>query len=81
MHRPGQSDATRVEEEEIVGDERRPGTDAPEVPRVPRAEPELPGRGQVPEREVPAIPRPEPELPGRRPERPEAPTDPNAPGA
>jgi hypothetical protein len=61
--------------------ERRPGKDAPEVPRVPEPEPELPGRtGAPPGREVPGIPRPEPEMPGRVPRRPEAPFDPNAPG-
>ncbi|WP_242352825.1 hypothetical protein [Anaeromyxobacter sp. SG64] len=47
---------------------------------MPPPRPELPGRGAQPDREVPGIPRPEPELPGRRPERPEAPLDPNAPG-
>ncbi|WP_242342553.1 hypothetical protein [Anaeromyxobacter terrae] len=47
---------------------------------MPPPEPEIPGRGTQPGREVPGIPRPEPELPSRRPERPEAPMDPNAPG-
>jgi hypothetical protein len=63
-----------------VSEERRPGQDAPEVPRVPPAEPEMPGRGAKPGREVPGIPRPQPEMPGRPPSRPEAPLDPNAPG-
>lgn len=60
--------------------ERRPGEDVPEIPRVPPAEPEIPGHATQPGREVPGIPRPEPEMPGRRPSRPEAPMDPNAPG-
>ena len=61
-------------------DERRPGQNAPEIPRHPRPEPELPGRtGAPPGREIPGIPRPEPELP-RVPPRPEAPFDPNTPG-
>jgi hypothetical protein len=61
--------------------ERRPGKDAPEVPKIPAPEPELPGRtGAPPGREIPGIPRPEPELPRPTPRRPEAPFDPNAPG-
>jgi hypothetical protein len=57
-----------------------PGQNAPEVPRVPRPEPELPERtGAPPGPEVPAQPRPEPES-APRPRRPEAPFDPNAPG-
>jgi hypothetical protein len=61
---------------------RRPGQDAPEVPRRPPPAPELPGRtGAPPGREVPGIPRPEPELPaGTPPARPEAPFEPNQPG-
>lgn len=59
---------------------KRPGVGAPEVPRVPPPEPELPGRtGAPPGREMPGIPRPEPKLPGGTP-RPEAPFDPNQPG-
>lgn len=58
----------------------QPGRDAPEIPGIPKPEPELPGRtGAPPGPEVPGIPRPEPELP-RGPRRPEAPFDPNAPG-
>lgn len=62
--------------------ERRPGETSPEVPRVPRPEPELPGRtGAPPGREIHGIPRPEPELPAGTPApRPEAPFDPNQPG-
>ncbi|HSD18708.1 MAG TPA: hypothetical protein VLC54_01630 [Anaeromyxobacter sp.] len=63
-----------------MAEERRPGKNAPEVPRVPPPEPEMPGRATQPGREVPGIPRPEPEMPSRRPSRPEAPMDPNAPG-
>ena len=63
-----------------MGEPRRPGQNAPEIPRTPGPGPELPGRtGAPPGREVPGIPRPEPELP-RTPARPEAPFDPNAPG-
>jgi hypothetical protein len=63
-----------------MGEQRRPGENAPEIPATPEPEPELPGRtGAPPGREVPGIPRPEPELPAHRP-RPEAPFDPNAPG-
>jgi hypothetical protein len=61
--------------------ERRPGKNAPEIPRIPKPQPEVPGRtGAPPGREIPGIPRPEPEMPGRVPRRPEAPIDPNAPG-
>lgn len=56
------------------------GQGRPEVPRVPRPEPEMPDPGAAPGREIPGIPRAEPELPARRPARPEAPSDPNAPG-
>jgi hypothetical protein len=62
--------------------ERRPGEEAPELPREPPQGPELPGRtGAPPGRELPGIPRPEPELPAGTPAgRPEAPFDPNQPG-
>ncbi len=60
--------------------ENVPGQGTPEVPKVPRPEPELPARGATPERELPATPRPRPEMPGRRPDTPETPRDPNAPG-
>ena len=63
-----------------AGAGERPGEDAPEAPRVPRPEPELPGRqGAPPGPEVPGIPRPEPELPAAVP-RPESPFSPNQPG-
>jgi hypothetical protein len=62
---------------EIDGPEQ-PGEN---VPRVPRPEPELPGRtGAPPGRGIPGIPRPEPELPEPVRRRPEAPFDPTAPG-
>ncbi len=63
------------------GGVKQPGRNAPEIPRTPRPEPELPGRtGAPPGREIAGIPRPEPELPPRVPRRPEAPFDPTAPG-
>jgi hypothetical protein len=59
----------------------KPGQGAPEIPRVPPPEPELPGRaGAPPGPEVPTIPRPKPEEQRPVPRRPEAPFDPNAPG-
>jgi hypothetical protein len=62
-------------------DRRRPGTNEPEIPRVPRPQPEIPGRtGAPPGREIPGIPRPEPELPAGTPRREAPPFDPNAPG-
>ncbi len=59
----------------------KPGQGAPEIPRVPPPEPELPGRaGAPPGPEVPEVPRPRPEEQRPVPRRPEAPFDPNAPG-
>jgi hypothetical protein len=57
-----------------------PGRSAPEVPQVPAPGPELPSRGATPGQEMPATPPPRPEMPGRRPDTPETPLDPNAPG-
>jgi hypothetical protein len=65
-----------------VAERKERGADAPEMPRIPPQQPELPSRtGAPPGREITGIPRPEPELPAGTPApRPEAPFDPNQPG-
>ena len=56
--------ATRDEERER-GNE--PGVKTPEVPHVPKPEPEIPGRQGRPGMEIPDLPRPKPELGDRGP--------------